>query len=361
MIRPPKWMRKALDLAEKGRGYTSPNPVVGAVIVKDNLLLGEGWHARFGAAHAEVVALSQAGEAARGAVLYVNLEPCSFYGKTPPCVDAIIQAGIEKVYIGMIDPNPNVNGRGVDKLKAAGIGVEVGILENEARELNKGFNQYIRENRPWVTLKLAVTADGYIADITGKSQWISSPDARAFVMQERTRYDAIMVGIGTVMKDDPSLLPEKQDGYIPYRIVLDDLLNIPYRMKLCSDDFRKRTIVVTTQTNKNKKAGELQNTGITVIPAEPDDFGWIDLSSALRKLAELGITSIYCEGGGQLAGSLMTQKLVDELQYIIAPKIIGEGIFAFSGFMRTLDEAIQFAWQQPVPLGPDVLLRGKLR
>ena len=353
-------MQKTFALAENGRGYTSPNPVVGALLVKDNKIISDGYHQKYGKDHAEVVALKKAGNQAEGSTLYVNLEPCSIYGKTPPCADAVIKAGIREVFIGMLDPNPKVNGNGVKKLREAGIKVNTGILEKQARELNRGFISAMERSRPWLTLKLALTTDGYIGDITGKSQWITSDKAREFVKDQRNQHDSVMVGIGTVFKDDPSLLPQNRDGFIPRRIVIDDQLLIPYRMKLVSDTYKKKTLIVTTQDKKSKKTNELNKIGVKIIQPAANEFGWVELEDALKKICDEGISSIYCEGGGLIAGSLITQKLIDELQILIAPKIIGEGIFSFSGFNRILDEAIELEWDEPQKLGPDILLRGKL-
>lgn len=353
-------MRQALALAEKGRGAVSPNPMVGAVLVKDNQVVGEGYHRKFGDAHAEVEAIKQAGDSARGATLYVNLEPCSHEGKTPPCAHKIIKAGISEVFISMIDPNPQVNGRGVRLLEDAGINVHVGLLAVEARQINRGFIHLMEKQRPWITLKMAQTADGYIADVSGKSKWISSSEARDYVMSQRIYHDAVMVGMGTVFKDDPGLLPAKRDGFIPYRVILDDILRIPARMKLVSDEFRRRTVIVTAYDAKKQKIKQLTGSGVYVIHASGDSFGWIDLPAAMRKLAEFGIASIYSEGGSQVAGSLIQQGLVDEIQLFVAPKVLGEGISTFSGFMKPLDNAIQLKWEETQMLGPDILIRGKL-
>ena len=355
-----KWMNRALILAEKGRGYTSPNPVVGAVLIKNDTVISEGCHKKFGAPHAELIAIGKAGNNAKGATLYVNLEPCCFHGKTPPCVDAIIRSGIKEVIIGIIDPNPQVNGNGIRILEDAGIVVKVGILEKEAKTINRGFFKYIKKNRPWITLKLAITADGFIADVTGKSKWITSEPARQFVKEQRSFHDAVMVGMGTVFKDNPSLLPESTNGLIPYRIILDEVLNIPFRFKLVSDDFKKRTVILTSQKGKKEKVKQLKSAGINVLNVASDDFGWIKLPDALRSLAKFGITSVYCEGGGQVAGSLITQKVVDELQLFISPKILGEGISSFGGFMRSLDEAINLNWGEPIKLGQDIFLKGTI-
>jgi len=355
-----KWLERTLKLAEKGRGFTSPNPVVGAVIAVRDRRVAEGFHSAFGAPHAEVMALTRAGSEARNASLYVNLEPCSYYGKTPPCVDAILKAGISEIYIGTIDPNPRVNGAGVKILENAGLKVEVGILEKEARRINRGFFSYIERQPPWITLKLALTVDGFIADATGKSRWISGSEARRWVLSQRHLHDAVMIGMGTLYKDDPALLPAEQNGYIPYRVILDETFNMPLRMQLVTDEFRKRTLIVTHCTEKTDKLHQFQNSGVKIIQSTVDEFGWLALPEVFRKLAEFGITSIYCEGGSQLAGSLLRLRLIDELQIIIAPKIIGEGLRAFSGFMQSLDQAVEVEWEQVRRFGKDVLLQGRL-
>jgi diaminohydroxyphosphoribosylaminopyrimidine deaminase/5-amino-6-(5-phosphoribosylamino)uracil reductase len=360
MNRHEKYMQQALELAERGRGYCSPNPMVGAILVKNDTVVGTGYHRLFGAPHAEIEAVRQAGAESRGAILYVNLEPCSHQGKTPPCTDCIIDAGIAEVYVAMIDPNPIVNRRGIRQLQAAGIKVNLGILEQESRKLNRGFIYYITKKRPWITLKMAETADGYIADVSGKSRWITATEARQYVMEQRRQHDAIMIGMGTVFKDDPGLLPQDTKQYIPYRIILDDTFVIPQRLKLVSDEFKQRTIIVTTQQDKAKKVDQFQRMGIHVLQVPADSFGWIDLPAAMKYLAEFGITSIYAEGGGLVAGSLIQNRLVDELQLFIAPKILGKGISTFSGFMKTLDNAVQLEWEEFTKLGQDILIRGKL-
>ncbi len=355
-----KYMKMALHAAEKGRGFTSPNPVVGAVIVKDEQVIATGYHKVFGKEHAEVNALKEAGSDAINADMYVTLEPCNIFGKTPPCTEAIIKAGINRVFIAVLDPNPKITGKGIKKLEENGIEVETGILESEASAINRGFFSVMEKKRPWVTLKMALTTDGFIADLAGKSQWITSAEARNYVKSQRLLHDSVMVGMGTVIKDNPSLLPENTSGFIPYRIITDDILNVPYKSKIVSDEFRKKTIILTCNESKGKKYIHLNNAGVKIINVQSDDFGWLNMQKALTGLAENGITSVYCEGGGMLAGSLITEKLVDELQILIAPKIIGEGIFSFSGFMKSLDESINLEWQEITKMGPDVLLKGKL-
>ncbi|PIS27798.1 MAG: riboflavin biosynthesis protein RibD [Candidatus Marinimicrobia bacterium CG08_land_8_20_14_0_20_45_22] len=360
MMMHEKWMKRALELAEGGRGWTSPNPVVGAVLVKDDQVVGEGFHHLFGAPHAEIEAIRSAGEKVAGSTLYVSLEPCCYFGKTLPCVEAIIQSGIHEVFVATIDPNPKVNGEGIRVLRNAGIPVTVGILEDQAKECNRGFFSVMQKNKPWVTLKLGLTTDGFIADVSGESQWITSEPSRVFAKEQRLKYDAVMVGMGTVFKDDPSLLPGNHTGFIPYRVVLDDVLNMPFRMKLVSDEYKKRTVLVVSTDAKEEKIKQMKALGVHVIQTERNELGWINLNAALKALTDFGITSIFCEGGGQVAGSLISERLIDELQVFIAPKIIGTGIMAFSGLLKSLNEAIQLRWSEPVKMGDDIFLIGAL-
>ena len=354
------WMRKALKLAEKGRGWTSPNPVVGAVLVKDETEISSGYHKKYGEPHAEVIAISNAGEKAQGATLYVNLEPCCIHGKTPPCTEAIIKAGIKKVIIGTIDPNPMVNGKGIETLREHGIEVLTGVLEEECRKINRGFFKYITTGLPWITLKLALTVDGFIADVSGNSKWISSRVSRNYVKRRRQNFDSIMVGIGTVMKDNPKLLPLEKSGYIPYRIVIDELLNIPINHNLVSDEYRNRTIIITCNTKKAEKIKHLTNRGIRVLQSASTEFGWVDIKAALKDLAKIGITSIFCEGGSQIAGSLIDKQLIDELEIFYSPKIIGKGINAFSGFYKTIEHPINIKWNHVEQSDEDIHLIGEL-
>ncbi len=361
MYNDEKLMQQALELAEKGRGFTSPNPVVGSIIVKDGEIISQAYHEKYGKLHAEALAIRKAGDNTKDATIYVTLEPCSHHGKTPPCTDAIIKAGIKKVVIGCLDPNPKVNGTGVKKLQEAGIEVIIGILEKECQQINRGFFKQIQTKRPWITLKLALTTDGYLADSQGKSKWITSSEARNYVHEQRKVHDAILVGLGTAFQDDPSLLPVDQSGYIPYRIVIDESLSLPYNSQIVNDKYRNRTIVVTCVKGRENKKEELRKRKITVIETSDDDFGWVNLEKAFEQLADFGINSIYCEGGGYIAGSLVKAGLVDELQIFIAPKIIGEGTFGFAGMMKTIDDAIELEWFDMQKLGPDILLKGKLK
>ena len=237
---------KVLRLAEKGRGRTSPNPMVGAILVKDGEVAGEGYHAKAGEAHAEIIALQQAREEARGAALYLNLEPCTHYGKTPPCAPQVIESGVKRVVIGMEDPNPLVKGKGIEMLRRAGLDVEVGILEKECQRLNEAFCKYILKKEPFVILKVAATLDGKIATRNGDSKWISGEASRRFVHKLRDQVDGVLVGIGTVLKDDPQLTARIRGGRDPYRIVLDSRLKIPEEAKVIGTSPSK-TIIATTE------------------------------------------------------------------------------------------------------------------
>lgn len=355
-----QWMQRALHLASKGRGFTSPNPMVGAVLVKNHHIIGEGYHEKFGGPHAEVIALRQAGKEAKGATLYVTLEPCSHQGKTPPCAPQVIQAGVTKVYISMIDPNPLVNQKGIRMLKNAGIKVYTGLLEKEARDLNRGFISLMEKKRPWVTLKMAQTADGYIADLSGKSQWITSPPAREFVMSQRALHDGIMIGLGTVLKDNPGLLPAKRDAYIPWRIILAETLRMPDSLKILTDDYTQRTIILTGENAEPERLKYLTDQGLKILTIPADFTGKVSIPKALELLAEQGIASVYCEGGGQIAGTLIREGLCDELQLFVAPKVLGQGLPVFGGFAKNLDQAVRLKWEDIQRIGPDLLVRGRL-
>src|SRR4030043_1277348 len=259
-----QWMKRALRLAEKGRGRTSPNPMVGAVLVKNGNVVGEGYHAKAGEAHAEIVALQQAREETRGAVLYLNLEPCTHYGKTPPCAPQVIQSNINRVVIGMKDPNPLVKGKGVETLKRAGLEVEVGILERECRRLNEAFCKYILKKEPFVILKVAATLDGKIATREGDSKWISGETSRHFVHRMRDQVDGVLVGIGTVLKDNPKLTARIAQGRDPYRIILDSRLRIPEKAKVIEISPSK-TIIATTELASKDKIEKLEKQDVRIL------------------------------------------------------------------------------------------------
>ncbi len=318
------YMQYALDLAALARGRTNPNPMVGAVIIKDGQIVGEGWHHKAGTPHAEVHALRMAGEKAKGATLYVTLEPCSHYGKTPPCADAVIAAGLKRVVIAIEDPNPLVAGRGTAKLRDAGIEVEVGVCEDKARELNEVFLKYIQTRRPFVLLKTAMTLDGKIATVTGKSKWISNEKSRRYVHQLRDEYDAILAGIGTVLKDDPILNTrlEKGEGHDPIRVILDRKLRIPLESKIIRTARQQRTIIACSPEADTGKKEALTAAGAEILEIPAHETG-LDLHVLLDVLGQLEICSLLIEGGGEVYANFLQDHLADKVCWFIAPKIFG--------------------------------------
>ncbi len=319
-----KYMQRALDLAARAQGRTSPNPMVGAVVVKDNQMVGEGYHMKAGTPHAEVHALQAAGEAAQGATLYVNLEPCSHYGRTPPCADAIVQAGVKRVVVAGLDPNPRVSGRGLRILQDAGIEILTGVLEQEARKLNLAFLKYIQTKTPLVSLKVAMTLDGKIATSTGDSRWISGEASRKYVHQLRNIYDAIMVGIGTVLKDNPMLNTrlEEEDIRDPVRVIIDSKLDLPRSSNIVETARQQKTIVFCDQQADDTRQEFLEDAGCMVIRLAGENDK-LPLEEVLRVLGEMGIMSLLVEGGGEINGYLIERGLIDKVYWFIAPKIIG--------------------------------------
>ena len=356
-----QWMKRALRLAEKGRGRTSPNPMVGAILVKDDKVVGEGYHAKAGEAHAEIIALQRASEDARGAILYINLEPCAHYGKTPPCAPRVIEAGVKRVAIGMEDPNPLVKGKGVEILRRAGLDVEVGILEKECRRLNEAFCKYILEKEPFVILKVAATLDGKIATRDGDSKWISGEASRRFVHKLRDQVDGVLVGIGTVLRDDPLLTARVRGGRDPYRIVLDSRLKIPEEAKLIGD-FPAKVVIVATELAPEDKIERLEKRGVRILTLDSKE-GRVDLKSCLSKLGEIGIMSLLVEGGSQVNGSFLDEGLIDKLLLFLSPKLIGDhrapGIFGGRG-VSSLQEAIPLKEMKAKKIGEDILIEGYL-
>ena len=289
-----KWMKQALRLAEAGRGRTSPNPVVGAVLVKKGKVVGEGYHAKIGEPHAEIIALRQAREKARGAVLYLNLEPCTHYGRTPPCVPQVVKAGVNRVVIGMEDPNPLVNGKGIEALRKSGLDVNVGVLEKECRRLNEAFCKYILKKEPFVLLKVAATLDGKIATRSGDSKWISGEASRRFVHKLRDQVDGVLVGIGTVLRDDPLLTARVKEGREPYRIVLDSRLKISEKAKVFEHS-PSEVILATTGSAPQDKIERLEKRGVRVLVIDSRE-GRVNLRSCLCKLGEMGVMNLLVEG-----------------------------------------------------------------
>lgn len=320
-----RYMRRAFELAKLGAGSVSPNPLVGCVIVgKNGEVIGEGAHLEFGGPHAEPNAVRDAegkGHSVQGATAFVTLEPHAHQGKTPPCTKLLIEKGIAKVVVAMEDPNPEVSGKGIRELRDNGVEVERGILETEARELNRFFIKHITTGFPYVTLKIASSLDGRSALANGESKWITSEASRRIVHQMRAEYDAVLIGAGTARADNPSLTPRLVEGRVPFRIVLDSKLELPLTLNLFSDDDCNRTIVVTN-SKLVAKAAKLKEIGVDILPIDLKDAK-IDLSEMLKRLGQRNIVSILVEAGPSLASSLVREHRIDEMMVFVAPKILG--------------------------------------
>jgi len=326
-------MARALSLAERGLYTTTPNPRVGCVLVRDGQVVGEGWHERAGEAHAEVAALRAAGAAARGAAAYVTLEPCSHHGRTPPCADTLVEAGVSRVVAAMSDPNPKVAGDGLARLRAAGVGVECGLLEKEARELNIGFVSRMQRGRPWLRLKVAATLDGKTALLNGASQWITGAQARRDGHAWRARACAVATGIGTVKEDDPQLnVREVETDRQPRRIVIDSRMEISPQAKVLAGG---GTLLVAAREDADRRR-QLEDRGVEVLFL-PDLHGKVDLGALMLELGKREVNELHVEAGFKLNGSLLREKLVDELLVYLAPSIFGDharGMFALPELSR---------------------------
>ena len=357
-----KYMRLAMQLAGNAIGRTSPNPLVGAVIVKDNRVVGCGWHRKAGTPHAEVHALNQAGELAQGADVYVTLEPCAHYGKTPPCAKALVEAKVKNVYGGLLDVNPKVAGKGFKILEDAGIHVEYGFLQDELRKQNEVFFKWIEHKKPFIVLKAAMTLDGKIATATGQSKWITNETSRAYGYKLRDIYDGIMVGINTVIEDNPMLTSRVDGGKNPIRIVVDSSLKIDINANVVQDKSAK-TIVATTDKADKDKILKLQAQDVDVIVVDKDENDKVDIEKLLDILGQQNICSILVEGGATLSGSFVAKKLVDKVYFFIAPKIIGgkeaKTPVAGTGILN-LQEALALKDIQIEKLEEDILIIGRV-
>ena len=356
------WMRHALELAERGRGYVEPNPLVGAVVVRDGQLVGEGWHERYGQAHAEVNALAAAGAAARGGALYVTLEPCCHHGKTPPCTDAVLRAGIGRVVAAMLDPFPQVAGHGAALLRAAGITVDCGVLESEARLLNAPYLTLLGEKRPYVLAKWAMTLDGKIATCTGDSKWISNDDSRRRVHEIRGRMDAILVGIGTVLADDPHLTARPPGPRTAMRIVLDSCCRLPRTANLVTTARTVPTLIATTQAAAPEAVAALAAHGCEMLHLGAID-GKPDVHALLGELGRRRLTNLLVEGGSGVLGSFLDAKLIDEVHVFLAPRMVG-GATARTPVggvgVETIAQALTLADWTVEKCAGDLYLRGRL-
>ncbi len=359
------YMKEALRLALKGRGFVSPNPMVGAVVVKGGEIIGRGFHEAFGELHAEVNALKEAGERAKGATVYVTLEPCNHWGKTPPCTEALIKAGVKRVVIGMRDPNPNVKGGGIGRLKEEGIEVVEGVLEKECKILNRFFIKHVTTGLPYVIAKAAMTLDGKIASRKGYSKWITGEKARRFAHQLRFEVDAICVGIGTVLADDPSLtVRHTSRTKNPIRVVLDKTLKIPEDTFLVRSAKEVPLWIMHGKGVSKKKVVRLQEKGIRLFEISEDGTN-LDILEILKVLGKEGINSLLVEGGSEVMGSFFASSSVDEICFFYAPKITGDGMAypLIKGGREcvTIDEALPVFDLQIKKIGDDIMVRGYLR
>lgn len=358
-----EYMNEVFQLAGQGRGRTSPNPLVGALIVKDDIIIGRGFHEKYGAAHAEVKAIEQAGEKAQGATLYVNLEPCCHKGQTPPCTGEIIRAGIKRVVIAAKDPNPLVNGQGILELSQHGLEVKTGVLEKSAKKFNEYFFKFIKTKTPFVILKMGMSLDGKMATKTGDSRWITSELLRGFVHQLRNEIDATLVGIGTVIRDNPRLTTRLKDGSgrDPKRIIVDSLLRIPTQARIFSQQSEAENIIVTTPTAPIDRVKKLESIGIRVLFVKTIGRNMVDLQAMLVELGRLNITSILIEGGPGINGSAIQAGIVDKVIMFIAPKIIG-GATAPSAIggegVARVDDAIRLYDIKTKRFGNDLMIEG---
>ncbi|MDR0233750.1 MAG: bifunctional diaminohydroxyphosphoribosylaminopyrimidine deaminase/5-amino-6-(5-phosphoribosylamino)uracil reductase RibD [Zoogloeaceae bacterium] len=352
-------MAHAMRLAEKGLSTTTPNPRVGCVLVKNDKIIGQGWHERAGEAHAEIHALAEAGDAARGATAYVTLEPCSHFGRTPPCADALVAAGLTRVVVAMEDPNPKVAGRGIERLRAAGITVDCGLLADEARELNIGFVSRMTRNRPWLRVKVAATLDGKTALENGVSQWITGPAARADGHRWRARACAILTGIGTVKADDPQLtVRDSPCERQPLRILLDPRLEVSPAARILQG---APALIVTADTHNDANIRQFTESGhrVLLLPSTDDR---INLHALMPELAKLELNEIHVEAGNTLNGALLAAGLVDELLLYLAPVVVGNaarGIFDLPA-LAALDGATRFGIRECVKVGDDVRIVARL-
>ncbi|MDD2554807.1 MAG: bifunctional diaminohydroxyphosphoribosylaminopyrimidine deaminase/5-amino-6-(5-phosphoribosylamino)uracil reductase RibD [Syntrophaceticus sp.] len=355
-----QFMSRALELAEKGRGKTSPNPLVGAVIVRSGGIVGEGYHQKAGTPHAEIHALRDASEKAKGAIMYVTLEPCCHYGRTPPCTEAIIENGIKEVVVGAVDPNPLVAGKGIKTLEKAGIRVITGVLAKDAQRQNEAFIKYIRFGRPFITLKAAISQDGKIATKTGDSKWITGEEARRLVHQMRATNDAIMVGIGTVLADDPLLTVRLQGQHRqPLRVIIDSSLRIPIDSQLVKTASQVATIIAAAEGRYSKeKRAELEAMGVEIwdLPAVQKR---VDLVTLMQKLGKREITSLLLEGGPTVNTSALEAGLIDKFVFFQAPLIIGgrdsPGVFGGEGCER-LSDCLRLNCTSVQKVGDDLMI-----
>ncbi|MFH1846238.1 MAG: bifunctional diaminohydroxyphosphoribosylaminopyrimidine deaminase/5-amino-6-(5-phosphoribosylamino)uracil reductase RibD [Candidatus Omnitrophota bacterium] len=357
-----KYMKVALSLAVKAKGKTYPNPMVGAIIVKGGRILGRGYHRYFGGDHAEAAAIKNAKENCAGSTMFVTLEPCDHQGKTPPCTDAIIKNRVKKVFIAMKDPNPINFGKGIKKLRKAGVEVVLGSCKEEAEKINRKYIKYVTKKLPYVTLKTAQSLDGKIAARDGSSKWISGELSRGYVKRIRGSFSGIMVGANTIRKDDPFLLGVNRSGYKTARITVDTHLNISKNSNIIRTSSRSPVIIGTTDKAPKNKINMLKKIEGVEVAVFKSRNGKVPLKPFLRHLAKLGLMNILVEGGGELAGSLLDEGLIDEVMIFISPKILGGSHFSIKGKgVGTIKNARDLKNIKTKKIGNDILLTGSIK
>lgn len=355
------FMKRALSLARRGEKWVSPNPMVGAVIVKNQRIIAEGYHRFFGGAHAEIDAINNSSEEIKGSTMYVTLEPCVHYGKTPPCVNRIIEANPARIVIGSLDPNPRVCGKGLEILNRHGIETTVGVMEAKCMELNERFFKYIKTGVPFVTLKFAQTIDGRIATHSGHSQWISSFASRKLAHRLRSSHDAVLVGIGTLLKDDPELTVRLTRGRNPVRVIIDSRLSAPTDAKAFKNQKDAKTFIATTHEAANERGAFYKNAGIELLSIDRDHNNLIDLKKLLNVLGKKGISSVLIEGGATIITSVLKEKLADRIFIFIAPKISGKGIEAVQNLgIVNMDDALKLSYRRIMKSGGDIVIDGRI-
>jgi diaminohydroxyphosphoribosylaminopyrimidine deaminase/5-amino-6-(5-phosphoribosylamino)uracil reductase len=352
------FMSKAIILAEKGRGFVSPNPLVGAVVIKNGKIIGKGYHTKFGEAHAEVNALIDANGRTRGATLYVTLEPCTFFGKTPACVNTVIDSGIKKVVVAVKDPNPMVSGKGIKMLKKAGIETKVGVLKKEVQKQNESYFKFVKKRLPFVILKIAATLDGKIAMLNGESRWIDSLISRNFSQRIRCQCDAILIGINTVLEDNPRLTCRSEPKKRLLKVVLDSKLKTPFNAKLLENG----NSVIFTSVSNVPKMRLLNKKGAHLIKIKQGMNNFLSWVAILKELYKMNVSSVLIEGGAKVASSALKAGIVDKLYLFLAPKLLGKGLSFTDGiYLKRLDQAIKLKEYRIRQIGDDVLIEGYLK
>lgn len=356
------YMKRALKLARKGEAWVSPNPMVGAVIVKEGRIIGEGYHQKFGGNHAEINAITCATEPIEGATIYVNLEPCTHYGKTPPCSECIISNKPARVVIGTADPNPLVSGKGINSLKRHGIETTVDVLKEECMKLNERFFKFIKTGLPFVTLKFAQTIDGRIAAASGQSRWISSDSSLKLAHKLRSSHDAVFIGVNTLIQDNPELTVRLFRGRNPLRVIVDSSLRIPVEAQVLKNQTIAKTIIATTVNASPEKVARLKSIGIETLVIGDDTDHRVDLKKLFAELGKRNISSVLVEGGSTIITSMLKENLPDRLVIVIAPKIMGKGIETVGDLgVKSVDECLRFTYRKVLRKGMDIILDGRIQ